>query len=80
MSKAEILEELPRLTVSDRAQLFVRLAELHEADVVEAGAVTPGERQALDEALAELLGINSPLHHGCVVSQSAHKSTESPAA
>ncbi len=60
MSKAEILEELPRLTVSDRAQLFVRLAELHEADMVEAGAVTLAERQALDEALAEFESDPSP--------------------
>ena len=53
MSKAQILEELPRLTVSDRSQLFARLAELHEADLLEGGAPTPAERQALDEAFAE---------------------------
>lgn len=53
MSKAQILDELPRLTVSDRSQLFARLAELHEADLLDSGAPTPAERQALDEALAE---------------------------
>jgi hypothetical protein len=53
MSKTQILEELPRLTVSDRSQLFARLAELHEADLLAAGAPTPAERQALDEAFAE---------------------------
>jgi hypothetical protein len=53
MSKTEILEELPNLTVSDRSQLFARLAELHEADLLHGGAPTPAERQALDEAFAE---------------------------
>ncbi|MDX2081104.1 MAG: hypothetical protein SFU53_09995 [Terrimicrobiaceae bacterium] len=53
MSKAEILEQLPRLTVADRSQLFARLAELQEADLLEGAAPTPGERQALDEALLE---------------------------
>jgi hypothetical protein len=53
MSKAQILEELPKLTVSDRSQLFARLAELHEADLLDGGSPTPAERQALDEALAE---------------------------
>ena len=50
MSKAQILEELPKLTVSDRSQLFARLAELHEADLLDGGSPAPAERQALDEA------------------------------
>ena len=53
MSKAQILEELPRLTAGDRSQLFARLAELHEADLLNDGSPAPAERQALDEALAE---------------------------
>ena len=53
MSTAQILEELPKLTVNDRSQLFARLAELHEADLLDGGAPTPAERQALDDALAE---------------------------
>lgn len=53
MSTAQILEELPKLTVSDRSQLFARLAELHEADLLDGGAPTPAERQALDEVFAE---------------------------
>ena len=52
MSKAQILEELPKLTSSDRSQLFARLAELHEADLLD-GSPSPAERQALDEAFAE---------------------------
>jgi hypothetical protein len=53
MSKAQILEELPKLTVSDRSQLFTRLAELHETDLVDGSSPTSAERQALDEAFAE---------------------------
>jgi len=53
MSKAEIIEELPKLTVTDRAQLFAELAELHEADLLAGDSPTPDERQMLDEALAE---------------------------
>ena len=53
MSKSQILEELPRLTVSDRSQLFARLAELHEADLLDGGAPAPAEREALDEAFAD---------------------------
>jgi hypothetical protein len=60
MSKAQILEELPKLTVSDRSQLFARLAELHEADLLDGGSPSPSERQALDEALAEFERNSSP--------------------
>ncbi len=60
MSKAQILEELPRLSVSDRSQLFARLAEIHETDLLEGGAPTPAERQALDEALEEFAHDPSP--------------------
>jgi hypothetical protein len=60
MSKAQILEELPRLTVSDRSQLFARLAELHEADLLDGGSPSPAERQALDEALADFERDPSP--------------------
>jgi len=60
MSKIEILEELPRLSAGDRSQLFARLAELHEADLVSGDEPTPVERQALDEALAEFERDKSP--------------------
>jgi hypothetical protein len=53
MSKAQILEELPLLTVGDRSQLFARLAELHETDLVDGSSPTSAERRALDEAFAE---------------------------
>jgi len=60
MSKAQILAELPTLTASDRSHLFARLAELHEADLLEMGALSPAERQALDEALVEFERDPSP--------------------
>jgi hypothetical protein len=53
MSKAQIFEELPRLSASDRSQLFARLAELQETDLLDGSSPLPAERQALDEALAE---------------------------
>jgi hypothetical protein len=53
MSKVEILEELPRLTPRDRSQLFARLAELHEADLIAGNEPSHAERQILDAALAE---------------------------
>jgi hypothetical protein len=53
MSKADILAELPKLTPGERSQLFARLAELHEADLIRGDEPSPAERQALDAALAE---------------------------
>lgn len=60
MSKTQILEELPKLSVADRSQLFARLAELHEADLLAEGAPSPSERKALDGALAEFEQDPSP--------------------
>jgi hypothetical protein len=60
MSKAEILEELPKLSPRERSQLFARLAELHEADLVGVDEPTPAERQALDEALDEFAKDQNP--------------------
>jgi hypothetical protein len=53
MSKVEILEELPKLTPRERSQLFARLAELHEADLISGDEPTATERQALDAAMEE---------------------------
>jgi len=60
MSKAEILAELPKLTPGERSQLFARLAELHEADLISGDGLSPVERQALDAALAEFDRDRSP--------------------
>jgi len=53
MSKAEILEQLPKLSPSERSQLFARLSELHETDLVDGEQPALAEREALDEALKE---------------------------
>jgi len=60
MSKAEILEELPKLSPSERSQLFARLAELHEADLVGGAEPTNVERQLLDEAFEEFTRDRDP--------------------
>jgi hypothetical protein len=60
MSKAEILEELPKLSPSERSQLFARLAELHEADLVSVDEPTSAERKMLDEALEEFTKDQNP--------------------
>jgi len=60
MNTAQILEELSRLTANDRSRLFARLAEIHETDLLEGGAPSPAERQALDEALTEFERDPSP--------------------
>lgn len=60
MSKAEILEELPKLSPSERSQLFARLSELHEADLVGDAGPTNAERQLLDEALEEFARDRDP--------------------
>ena len=59
MSKEQILEELPKLTVSDRPQLFARLTKFQEANLLN-GFPSPAERQALDEAFAEFERDPSP--------------------
>jgi hypothetical protein len=53
VSKAEILAELPRLRAEDRIDLFERLCELQENDLLQGIGSGAEERQTLDEALAE---------------------------
>ena len=60
MSTAQILEELPKLTASDRSRLFACLAKIHEADLLDGGAPTSAERQVLEAALAEFERDPSP--------------------
>ena len=60
MSKAEILDELPRLTAGDHSLSFARLAELHETDLMSSGELAAVERRTLDEALAELKRDQNP--------------------
>jgi hypothetical protein len=44
MSKAEILAELPRLKAEDRTQVFKRLCELQEADLIKGVGPTEEEK------------------------------------
>jgi hypothetical protein len=53
MSKAEILAELPKLKADERAQVFDRLCELQESDVLQGHGPTAEEKKLLDQALAE---------------------------
>jgi hypothetical protein len=53
MSKAEILAELPKLKARERKQVFKRLCELQEEDLLRGAGPTEQEKKLLDEALAE---------------------------
>jgi hypothetical protein len=53
MSKAEILAELPKLKAEDRTQIFERLCELQEDDLLHGIGPTLEEKRILDQALVE---------------------------
>ena len=53
MSKAEILDELPKLKAEERTQVFERLCELQERDLLQGVGPTAEEKRLLDEALAQ---------------------------
>lgn len=53
MSTTEILAELPHLKAEDRTQVFERLCELQEQDLLHGVGPTAKEKLVLDEALAE---------------------------
>jgi putative addiction module component (TIGR02574 family) len=52
MSKMEILAELPKLGLADRREIFDRLCEMEERDLLNGGA-TPEEKALLDRELEE---------------------------
>jgi putative addiction module component (TIGR02574 family) len=52
MSKKEILAELPKLNIADRREIFDRICEMEESDVLN-GTVTPEEKALLDRELEE---------------------------
>jgi putative addiction module component (TIGR02574 family) len=52
MSKMEILAELPKLEVADRREIFDRICEMEERDLITGGA-TDEEKKLLDRELAE---------------------------
>lgn len=54
MSTLDILAELPNLKAEERQQIYERLCELQERDLLAgAGGPTEAEKALLDEALAE---------------------------
>ncbi|HEX5400147.1 MAG TPA: addiction module protein [Verrucomicrobiae bacterium] len=52
MSKMEILAELPKLDMADRREIFDRLCDMQERDLLYGGA-TPEEKALLDRELEE---------------------------
>ena len=52
MSKLEILAELPKLELADRREIFDRICEMEERDLLTGGA-TDEEKALLDRELAE---------------------------
>ena len=52
MSKSEILAELPNLKPEERNQVFERLCELQERDLLTGVGPTIEEKKLLDECLA----------------------------
>ena len=53
MSKAEILAELPKLKAEERRQIYQRLCELQEEDLLNDAGPSEQEKDLLDAALAE---------------------------
>ena len=60
MSKAEILAQLPRLKAEERSQVFERLCELQEEDILHGIGPTEEEKIILDEALARFQHDGNP--------------------
>jgi hypothetical protein len=52
MSKSEIMAELPKLKIEDRRDIFDRLCEMEERDLLN-GVATPQEKELLDHELEE---------------------------
>jgi putative addiction module component (TIGR02574 family) len=52
MSKTDILAELPKLELADRREIFDRICEMDERDLLTGGA-TDEEKVLLDRELAE---------------------------
>ena len=53
MSKLEILAELPRLGLADRREIFERIGELEERELLNGGKPTTEEKALLDRELEE---------------------------
>jgi hypothetical protein len=77
MSKAEILAQLLNLNSEDRTQVFERLCELQEKDLMHGGGPTAIERKLLDDALAEFQREGDPGRPWREVLQSIRSSRKS---
>jgi hypothetical protein len=53
MSKMEILAALPKLAWEERREIFERIGELEEHDLLEGGVPTAGEKTLLDRESEE---------------------------
>ncbi|MGA2662570.1 MAG: hypothetical protein ABSH34_34250 [Verrucomicrobiota bacterium] len=53
MSKSEILQELPRLALEERREIFERICELEENDLLKGGEPTAEEKALLDRELED---------------------------
>ena len=53
MGKSEILAALPGLKADERRQVFQRLCELQDEDILQGVEPTADEKRVLDQALAE---------------------------
>jgi len=53
MSKAEILLELPKLELEERREIFDRICDIEERDLLNGGQPTPEEKALLDRELEE---------------------------
>jgi hypothetical protein len=60
MSKAEILAELPTLNAEERQQVFQRLCELQEDDLLHGIGPSENEKKLLDQAIAEFQRDGNP--------------------
>jgi len=53
MSKNEILAELPKLELADRREIFDRICEMEEKDLLSGQGATTEEKALLDHELEE---------------------------
>jgi hypothetical protein len=53
MSKAEILAELSKLELSDRREIFERIGEMEEQELLKGAEPTAAEKALLDHELDE---------------------------
>ena len=51
MNKAEILQELPKLELADRREIFERICDMEERDLLNGSLPTAEEKALLDREL-----------------------------